>query len=314
MLRIGRLFALASMLVCLAAAAATAQDAVPLALKYSVGDVLEYEVTLSGSGGLRAPDGQFSPAGVKGNLWVTMTVAEVKPDGSARVQLLIPRADLQVNVGEQRGRFSYENGNMRWFSNGREQAPPDADLSKMPILSVPVEFVAAANGRILDVIMPNVPGMTNLQQVAPGLGAPQMRNVGDAIFPDAPVKVGETWRKYAQVAPFGPSMPPITVSSSRTLDSVSNEGGVQLARISGYVESRFRSNPVTVSPGGTTMTVAVPDLRETVTSTEFFDIGAGRLVRGEYDLSFMLRASVGSGAQTQEGSVEARLQATVHAR
>ncbi len=298
----------------LAATAASAQESVPLAFKYAPGQALEYDVMLSGSGGLRAPDGQFSPAGIQGSLRLSMTVAEAKPDGSARIQLRIPKADVQVNVAQERGRFSFENGKIRWFSNGREQSPPDADMSQMPIVSVPLEFVAAPNGSIIDVVMPKLPGVANMQQVAPGLAAPQLRNLDTAVFPDTPVKVGDTWRKNEQLSPMGPSMP-VTVTSSRTLDSVSTEGGVRLAKISGYTESRFRSGAMPISPGGgAQVTVSIPDLRHTVTSTEYFDIDAGKLMRGDYDLSFIVRASAGMGGQTQEGSVEARMHVTVHAR
>ena len=158
--------------------------------------------------------------------------------------------------------------------------------------------------------------VAKMQQMAPGLGAPQMKDLGDSLFPDTPVKVGETWRKTGQITPLGPTMP-VTVTNSRTLDAVTNDGGIQMARISGYGESRFRSNPMNLSPGGgqgTQMTVAVPDLRLTATSTEFLNLGAGRLIRGDYDFSFLTRVSVGAGAQTQEGSIEARLHATVQAR
>ena len=309
--------AVSMMLLFLAVAVGSAQEQVSLAFKYAAGDVLEYDVTLTGSGGLRAPDGQFSPAGIQGNLRLIMTVAEVRPDGTARLQLRIPRGDFQATVAQERANFSFDNGKVRWFANGREQSPPDADLSQMPVISVPLEFVAAPTGQIVEVILPNVPGMANMQQMIPGLGVPQTQNLGDPFFPEAPVRVGETWRKYSQVAPLGPTLP-VTVSSSRTLDSVSNEGGIEMARISGYTEARFRANslplPMGMGAGEGGMTVGVPDLRHTITSTEFFDVGAGRLVRGDYDLSFMTRVSVGMQGESQEASVEARLHATVQAR
>jgi hypothetical protein len=310
--------AVSVILLFLAVAAASAQEPVSLAFKYAPGDVLEYDVTVTGSGGLRAPDGEFSPAGIQGNLRLSMTVAEVRSDGNARVQLRIPRAEFQMSIAQDRASLSFENGRLRWFANGREQSPPDADLSQVPLISVPLEFIAAPTGQIVDIILPNVPAMANMQQMIPGLEAPQMQNLGDPIFPDSPVRVGETWRKYSQVAPLGPALP-VTVSSSRTLDSVSNEGGIELARISGYTEARFRANSLPLPMGmgageGGGMTVGVPDLRHTITSTEFFDVGAGRLVRGDYDFSFMTRVSVAMEGQSQEASVEARLHATVQAR
>jgi hypothetical protein len=313
-----RVPALSLVLLLLAATGAPAQQAVSLAFKYAPGDVLDYDVTLTGSGGLRAPDGQFSPAGIQGNLRLSMTVAEVRPDGNARIQLRIPRADFQMSIAQERASFTFENGKVRWFANGREQSPPDADLSQAPLISVPLEFIAAPTGRIVEVIPPNVPGLANMQQMVPGLGPPQTQNLGDPLFPESPVRVGETWRKSSQLLPLGPTLP-FTITSSRTLDSLSNEAGLQMARISGYAEARFRAGslplPLGIGAGEAGgMTIGVPDLRHTMTSTEFFNVGAGKLIRGDYDFSFMTRVSVGMQGQNQEASLEARLHATMQAR
>jgi hypothetical protein len=94
---------------------------------------------------------------------------------------------------------------------------------------------------------------------------------------------------------------------------------MEMARISGYTEARFRADSLPLPMGmgageGGGMTIGVPDLRHTITSTEFFNVGAGRLVRGDYDFSFTTRVSVGMQGQSQEASVEARLHATVQAR
>lgn len=300
----------------LAGAGASGQQAFSLAFRYATGEVVEYDVTFTGSGGLRAPDGQFSPAGLQGSLRLNMTVAEVRGDGAARVQLRIPRAECQMSIGQERASFSLENGTVRWFANGREQSPPDADLSQAPVISVPLEFIVSPSGQIVEVVMPNVPGIANMQQMIPGLGVPQTENLGRPLLPEKPVVVGETWQEHSQVAPFGPALP-VTVSSSRTLDSVSSDGGIELARISGYSEARFRANSLPLPMGmgaGEGFTVGVPDLKHTITSTEFFDVGAGRLVRGDYDFSFISRFSIGMQGQSQEASVEARLHATVQKR
>ncbi len=305
-----------------AAGLASAQEAIPLAFKYAVGDVFQYEVTVSGSGGLRAPDGQFSPAGIQGNLRLSATVAEVLPNGNSRLQLTIPRASFQMNVAQERANFNLENGKIRWFANGREQSPPDADLSQAPLISVPLQFVASPNGRIVDVTIPTIPDMdkvSDMMKMFPGMGPGGMQNMSEPLLPDTPVKVGDTWRKTTQLTPFGAEMP-ITITVSHTLDSVSTEGGIRMARISGYSETRFRASelplPMGLIPGdGSGVSIGIPDMRQTVTSTEFFDVDAGRLFRGDYDLSFMTRVSVSmQGQKSQEASVEARAHAMVQAR
>jgi hypothetical protein len=313
MSKLVRVLGLSLLLAALTATAVAAQEGVPLAFKFNRGDVLDYDVSLSGAGALRGPDGETAAVGVQGSMRLSFTVVDVQPDGTARLGVKMPNANMQMTIGKDQGRMSFENGRLRWFANGKEQAPPDRDLSQVPLLGVPLEFVAAPNGKIIDVTMPNLQGMPGLPQLPPGLQTPQLQNLGDPIFPDAPVKVGETWRRSTQVSPFGPSMP-ITITSSRTLDSYSNTGGMALAKISGFSEARFRMNPMTVSPGEQSVTVGVPDMRKTVTSTEFFNPSEGKLVRADYDVSFNMRVSVGTGAQTQPGSLEARFRTSVQAR
>lgn len=309
-----RIALLTVLLCCLFTGVAAAQEAIPLAFKFSPGAVLEYDVSLAGSGGLRAPDQSFSPAGLQGSMRFRITVAAVNPDGTARVQLLLPRADIQVNVAQEQARFSYENGRMRWFANNREQTPPDTNISQAPLLGVPLEVILAPNGKLVDVILPSLAELPQVQQMIPGFTKPQFQHMGEPMFPDTPVKVGETWRHATQVSPFGALIPPVTVTSVRTLDSITNEGGMSLAKISGSGETRFRMDARPFSPGGAEMKVGIPDLRQTLTSTEFFDITAGKLVRGDYDLGFTTRVSVSAAGQSQEAGLEARFHTTIQAR
>jgi hypothetical protein len=314
MSRITRLLILSALAVIALGGGAVAQEEVDLAFKFTPGDVMDYDITMSGSGGLRAPDGELAAMGLQGNLRLSITVAEALPDGNARLQLLMPSADIRVTVGPQRARLVYSNGQIRWYSDGREQAPPDVDMSQAPMLGVPLEFLASPKGQILDVLLPEIADLAGMGQMVPGLGPPQFKNLGDPMFPDHPVKVGETWRRSVQVSPFGPQMP-VTVTSSRTLDSYADQGGIGLAKISGHAEARLRANPMTVGPEDAGMTVSVPEMRETITSTEFFNPTAGRLVRAHYDVSFVTNVSFsGAGEGPQEAGLEARLHATIQAR
>jgi len=304
-----------SLFVALAAVTgAAAQEGVVLAFTFTPGDVQEYDVSFSGSGGLRAPDGELAAMGMQGSCRLRLTVAEVLPDGSARLALLLQRADLHMTIGEDRARFSFANGRVRWYANGREQAPPDADIAQVPMVGVPLEFIASPRGQILDVILPNVQNLSGMQQMVPGLGTPQLKNLGEPLFPDKPVQVGETWRRSVSVMPLGPTMP-VTVTTSRTLDSYSGVAAMGLAKISGYSETTFRANPMTVGPAESQMTVSMPEMKQTLTSTEFFNVTEGRLVRADYISSLVTRVSFAAGGQgQQEAGLEARFSATVQAR
>ncbi len=307
------LFLSAVALVCLTRTAA-AQEEVDLALKFTPGEVMDYDITVSGSGGVRAPDGEVAAMGLQASLRLQVSVAQVLPDGNARLQLVIPNADVSVTMGAERARLTYSNGRVRWYANGQEKPPPDADLAQVPVLGVPLEFLASPRGQILDVVLPAMPDLAEMAQVPPGLRAPQLKDLGEPMFPERPVKVGETWRRSVQMSPLGPAMP-LTVTSSRTLDSYTEQGGIGLAKISGYTEARLRASPMTVGPAESGVTVSVPEMRETITSTEFFNPTEGRLVRAHYAMSFVASISFAGAEQgPQEAGVEARLNATIQAR
>jgi len=314
MLRVTRLLCLGVLVALGAATAAAAQEGVVLAFKFTPGEVQEYDVSFSGSGGLRAPDGEVAAMGMQGSCRLKVTVVEVRPDGSARLALLVPRAESRMTIGEESGRFSYANGQVRWYANGREQAPPDADIGQVPMLGVPLEFIASPRGQILDVIIPNIQDLAEMQQMVPGLGAPQLKNLGEPLFPEGPVQVGETWRRSVTMMPLGPTMP-VTVTTSRTLDSHGDTGPMGLAKISGYSEATFRASPMTVGPAESQVTVSMPEMKHTVTSTEFFNVTEGQLVRADYISSLVTRVSFAVGGQgQQEAGLEARFSATLQAR
>jgi hypothetical protein len=313
MLKSTCVFGLVALCLLVSAAALRAEEEVPLAFKFAAGDVMQYEVSVSGSGGLRAPDGELAAAGMQGSFSLVCTVSEVLPDGSGQLQVKMPKAEVQLSVGQDQARFSYDNGRMRWYANGKEHIPPESDLGQVPLLGMPLTVTVAPNGRLTDVVLPPTEALSAMQQMVPGIGVPQTQNLGEQIFPDEPVKVGQTWQRAAQLLPFGSTMP-VTVTTSRTLASYTNEGGIGLARITGYTDVRFRTDPVTVSPGEAPVMVAVPELRETVTSTEFFNTAEGRLVRADYDIAFSTKVGVEMGEQKQEAGLEARFRVAVQSR
>ncbi len=314
MSRVACLVALAGLALTAAGGAASAQEQVDLAFQFTPGEVMDYDLTMSGSGELRAPDGELAAMGLQGSLRLKVTVAEVLPDGNARLQVLVPNADLRLTIGSQSARLVYANGRVRWYADGREQAPPEADINQVPLLGVPLELVVSPRGQMLDVVLPDIADLAGMEKMAPGLGAPQLKDLGDPLFPDHPVAVGETWRRSIQVTPFGPTMP-LTVTSSRTLDSYTEQGGIGLARISGYTDARLRASAMPVGPADSGMALSVPEMRERITSTEFFNPTAGRLVRAHYALSFVTNMSFSGGNEgQQEVGVEARLNATIQAR
>lgn len=307
------LFSLLTAALLGAQAPALCQEGVALEFKFSPGEVTTYEVGVSGGGHLRSSEGEMAPMGMQGTLSFACRTVEVLADGSARLEARLSGANVQVNIGEQSARFAYENGQMRWFANGQEQAPPEVDFSQLPLLGSPIAFTMAPDGRTSALALADPRLLGALGQVMPGIGAGGLGRIGGQVFPDGPVAVGETWRESARLEPFGP-VAPITVSTARTLDSHDVQGGIGIAKISGYSEARCQMGPTSLSRGGTEATVAVPELRETITSTEFFSTSQGRLVRADYDVAFSAQFSLGVGEEEREGDAEARFHIRVQAR
>ncbi len=313
MVTVRRGFLLIVLVLLASANAAQAQEAVALSFRFAAGETAQYEVQFAGSGNLVSPEGGMAPVGLKGTLLLDGAVSEVLPDGSGRLQLRLSGGEIEISVGEQRAAVSYRDQQLRWYANGREHMPPDVDLGQVPLLGTPVVFRMAPNGQVTEVSLGDQPLVRFLQAALPGISFTGPGSFGRRVFPDRPVRVGETWYSSEQLSPFGPAIP-ITVSSSYTLASFSEEGGIGLAKIVGYTETRLTTSPLTMSLGGTEVTAGVPELRKTMTSTEFFNTTQGRLIRGDYQAGLSGRFSVKIRGEERTGEVEGRLRVTVQAR
>ena len=297
---------------CCASAAGAAENAVPLALKFSAGDTLQYDVSFSGGGGATAPGEDIAVVAIQGSLSVVQNVVEVLPDGSGRLETTIPRIQANISVGEDKVSFTLADGKLRWFANGKESAPPDdAAVKNIPLIGSPVVITVAPNGRTTGVSFADPQLMGQLSQAVPGLDLGRLWENSQAVFPDAPVSVGETWRNTMQYSPLGVQMP-VTVTISRTLDEYTEQAGVGLARISSFTDGRVATQGELPTPAG--VAVSIPEMRQTVTATEFFNTTKGQLVRGDYDVSFRTSFGIKLGEEEKSGRVEARLRVSVQAR
>jgi len=313
MVRLAHVFALALLISMLVATCAGAQEGVPLALKFAPGDVMQYQISLSGSGALTAPDGERSPAGLRGTLTCVLTVSEVRPDGSARLQCLLPTADINLTLGQRTFRFSYAGNTLRWYADGREYTPPPTGAASAPFAQVPLLFTLAPNGRISEVSIPNGGLMQALQASIPGFDLAHLQLLGEPLLPDSPVGLGETWRHSSQLLPLGPTLP-INVNLSSTLESFTETEGIGLATIASYAESTYSGAPASLSPGGARVRLALQQLRATLTATQFLNTTTGRLIRGNYDQAISARVQVTVENTRQTGSLEARLHFDLQAR
>ena len=308
---------LLALLVLLAAQVAIADDAVPLALKFAQGDVLNYAISISGAGQLSVAGSESTGIAVQGSCTFSQTAVQVNEDGSAVLETLMPQADFTVTIKNQQARFSYADGKLRWFTDGKEQTPPQADLSKAPLLQSPLRVTTKPDGSVTDIAFSDTELLEMLRKAVPGLDkamlGPGMPAVSSApVLPASPVKVGETWTRTHQV-PLGPNQR-LDCEMRRALESVTKQGGLEIAKIVGSGEARFRGNPKLAAPGGQPVDVSIADLRQTFGSTEFFNLTTGRLIRGDYDIRFNTKLAVAMAGQGQTGSLDLRILASVVAR
>jgi len=296
-----------------ASCAAAAEEGVSLAYKFTEGGKLAYDVTFSGAGKLTSPDAQTSPLVIQGSASVSQTVAKVEADGSAVLETVLPRADITAAVGDKKARFTWADGAMRWYLDGQERTPPSADLSKAPGLSSPIRVTMKPDGSVTDISFSDAQIMDMLRKLAPGMASSMPTPSTMPTFPADPVKVGESWTKTGDL-PLGEGQT-LTYNTRRTLESLTSKGGVDLAKISGYGEVKYRGSTQAITgPDGKQLTFSIAEMKETVTSTEFFNVGAGRMVRGDYELVVSVKVSAGVGGANQSGSAELRLRATVVGR
>lgn len=309
--RLAVLFAAA--LVALGAATlACAEGPVPLALKYATGDVITYDIGITGAGGVTAMGQSVSPLSLQGTLTLVQTVTRVFPDGSARVEARLPRAELTVRLDQEQVRFSWADGRLRWWAGGKESMPPQQDLSQAPLLGTPLTYTLTPTGQVKDVALPDPQLMDQLSQALPGLSLTPSAGLMGGVLPEKPVEVGETWRTSTTLTPLGPMLP-IWLTTSYTLQSHEETGGFGIAKIAGYSEARLQGSGAQFAPTPE-VAITIPEIRQTLTSTEFLNTTAGRLMRGDYDLGFSTRVSARVQGQEQAASVEARMRISLQAR
>jgi len=308
---------LLALLILLAAHVAAADDAIPLALKFTQGDVLNYAISISGAGKLSVAGSESTGIGIQGSCTFSQTAVQVNEDGSAVLETLMPQADFTVTIKNQQARFSYADGKIRWFTDGKEQTPPQADLSKAPLLQAPVRLTTKPDGSVTDIGFSDTEFLDMLKKAVPGLDKAMlgqgMPGVNSApLLPPSPVRVGETWTRTNQIL-LGPNQR-LDCEMRRTLESVTKQGGLEIAKLVGSGEARFRGNPKIAAPGGQPVDVSIADLRQTLGSTEFFNLTTGRLIRGDYDIRFNTKVSVALAGAAQTGSVDLRILASVVTR
>lgn len=310
-------FAILVLLVMLAGRVAKAADTVPIAFRFSQGDAIRYDFSVTGVGDLSVPGVEATSVGFQGRGTVSQTVVNVADDGLATLETLLPQAELTVTIAGRQARFSCADGKVRWFADGKEQTPPQVDLSKAPLLQLPIRLTIKPDGSVTEIGFANTEFLDLLAKAVPGLPTGMLGQSlpimdSSPLLPPAPVMIGEAWTLSENV-PLGPDQR-LDCEMRRTLESVTKQGGLEIAKLVGAGGARLRGNPKLRAPGGQPLDLSLEDLRHTLGSTEFFNLSTGRLIRGDYEMRFNAKASVGTAGSAYRGSLNLRILASVVGR
>lgn len=209
-----------------AAVSLWAAGAVRLRVNVKPGQAWTYKVTIQNSGTIRGPQGS-QPMSSTMAMTYRMVVEKKLPNGEYRVKVVPSSQTMSVNGQAMR------------------QATPEQ--------LKPMSFVLSSTGKTRP-----------LTEVG-GPEAASMTNIMSAVFPDKPVKVGDTW-KTTQELPTGPGSK-VTVTSTNRL--------VALAGDTAKVETKFIA-PLT-QPGRMTGTMQGTITSELMVSSGMMKSASGQI-------------------------------------
>ncbi len=295
-----------SILLALSAAVAwAAPAAVDLAFQGHPGDVNKYVSTVD-----FAMDIQAAPPGsgvaltvtptLQGNLTTLQRVKGVADNGDLTLGMQVESFDFKLDAADF---------HLRLGIYGPEGSAPK--LIKLPPL--PIETTMSKRGKLVNVIgleklpLPPVPGPDGKPMNLSKMIDAVLSDFSQPMFPDHPVKPGETWKWKTVVDPLATMkklgmappeeakavMPDIKVPlvSTSTLTGFETVGGVECARIETTTPWEIEVPMGPPSPGAMT-------LREQgkTTLTMWFDYLAGRSVKEDVRVQYTM--SLGDGHTT----------------
>ena len=222
-------------------AATPAAQAVTLRYKFAPGQIHRYKLNMDMDGQMfMGQAGTAMPLKTSMHMVMKQTVKDVRAsDGAATL--------------------AYQIEDSHVFTNGKEITMPAAQQAQM---KKPYTIVMLPTGKMLSMDMPALAG-----SAMPGMDLTKGMFNSTAFMPEAPVKVGDTWKGTAASPAVGTDM-----TFTSTLTSVDQKNGATLATI-GQTQSGLLN--MTMSKG-MPMTMKMVG-KITGSGTQIFDADAGAI-------------------------------------
>jgi len=297
-MRCARLLLVVTVLLLLAAGGLSAQDKIPLRVKFAPGQELRYSMTMTGVGGL-AIAGPGAPA-APGDMFMDMALdlrqktRSVDEAGVGEVEMLLDslRSTVQMLGFEQA--MELTEGHLRILLNDEvlfdsAQAQPGEANPLAALLGQGIIMRIDPTGKLV-----GLPQVELLKGLVPGmadLDIDKLLAMGKGDLPSEAVAVGDTW-EVVQSIPFVKveGNEPPAVKTTYKLEKLEQVQGRQCAKIAGTTEMHvtgmaFPPLPMLMGPVQGKTTMDVREMGFKVQQTRWFDYENGLDVKTTWDMS-----------------------------
>jgi hypothetical protein len=285
-------FVLVLMVLTWAAGACLAQEPVLLEYKFTPGQTITSRVSISGDGAMTmTPAPPQMPAismNLQANLDIVQRIASIDSNGIAKINITMPRGAALVKAAGQSIHASLANGDIAVTVNGEKQEIPPVDLSKAPLIKVPLQISMDKQGKVVDFKLPDIPG---LKEALGNIDIAQiLKSSSQGEFPAQPIEIGKSWDSVIKSEIPGMSEP-IVAKTTYTLASVDTVGDQQVARITFTMNSNATNLKLTPSakiPAGVAQaasSVTIDEMTQNVSGTTWFSLTTGQPTKVEMTMA-----------------------------
>jgi hypothetical protein len=286
-------------LLLLLAAACLAQGQTTLEYKFAPKQTVEYQLSLSGMGKTSFEPAIMPPQLItlKGDIDIRQSVKEIKPDGSAQVEISAPKMLMNATLPGQALEMKWQNKKLTVSMNG--QALPDieaTDASKWPILSIPLVMRIAKTGKVVDMKMPDMSVLNNLLG---NMNLAELVKSGQNELPDHPIKVGDSWT-VEQKVPISNSAQTITTKTTYTLTGFEDLGGGNAAKLDLKSATQVDGIKMKITDSQGKPVELMVDLKQEVKGTTWFSQMRGQPVKSDITMTLQEVIKAPAGGESPE--------------
>jgi len=301
--------AVVACVLCLGFAAAQEGDRILLRNQWNAGDEITWQVTSETTGVVTMRDlTQDLVAETTTEVWTRVTmpmslvIEAVDAEGNGTVSYRLGPIDVDTLQGGQQQYIQIDPEAGTMTVNGEEQPIPG---QMVPGLLGDMKLVFSPRGELLDMTIPEGAGMGDFFG---GMDMEQLMRLSQQsqmTFPEEPVSQGYSWAA-STAAPFG-EQPDAQFDSTAvlTLAGFETVDGVQCARLEMVGAMDIAELPMGLG-GGTGpvpegMEMVIGPMHISMEGSFLFDLAAGKMVSGDYDMLMDMHQHITGTAEGPEG-------------